>query len=127
MTASRYHSGSTAAASWAVPAGALSRSRFMPLQEVVEVALGAHAPAQHEEMRRRARRVELDEVAPPVPQVARAGEQLVHLVGGARVHAERLEVELDPAALRVVRVEVDDGEDGVLRLARAPRVGDQLV
>ncbi len=46
-----------------------------PLEKVVEVALGADAPADAEDVRRRARRVELDEVVRAAPHEARAGKR----------------------------------------------------
>ena len=57
------------------------------LQEIVEVAFGAHAPAQAEDVRRCRCRIKRDEVAGPAPQEACAGQQIVRLIGLRRAPA----------------------------------------
>ena len=57
--------------------------------------------------------VEDDEVAAVVPLVVDAGEQVFDVEGLVVTDAELLEVEVDPAGLLVVGVEVDNDEDGV--------------
>ena len=59
--------------------------------------------------------VEDDEVAAVVPLVVVAGEQVFDVEGLVVADAELLEVEVDPAGLLVVGVEVDDDQDGVGR------------
>ena len=49
-----------------------------------------------------------------MPRVARAGQQLVDLERAVGVEVQRGEVELDPAGLRVVRIDVDDRQDDVV-------------
>src|ERR1043165_9235012 len=49
-----------------------------------------------------------------MPRIARAGEELVHLERAVRVEIQRLEIELDVAALRIVRVDVDDRQHDVV-------------
>src|SRR5687768_8087194 len=117
MTASLYQSGSSGGAVTACCAAASSSSvdGFMKaLQEIVEVALAAHARAQAQDMRRGPLRVEHHEVAGAVPQEALVGQQVVHLVRAVRGKAEHVEIELQPAGLGVVRVEVHHGEDRVV-------------
>src|ERR1700704_2776506 len=78
------------------------------LLEVIEILLRAPPPPHAEEVRRRLLRLELNEVARAAPQEARAGQQIVHLERPARFEAERRQVKLHPARLRVMRIEVDD-------------------
>src|SRR3990170_4892205 len=127
MTASLYQSGSSAgAASW--PAGSGVRvGASTALQEVVEVLLAVQASAHAEYVRGRALRVELHEIARAIPHIARAGEQVVHLVGAVGLDAQQPEVELHPAAVRVVRAQVHDADNLVGAVRRLLDVGDKLV
>src|SRR3989337_3046070 len=118
MTASLYQSGSSAGAASCAALRWVLWGAFTASQEVVEVLLAVQAPAHAEHVRGRALRVELHEVARAVPQVARAGEQVVHLVGAVGLDAERGQVELHPAAVRVVRAEVDHADDLVRPIRR---------
>ena len=54
-----------------------------------------------------------DVVGAVVPLVVDAGEQVFDVEGLVVADAELLEVEVDPAGLLVVGIEVDDGEDDV--------------
>src|SRR5262245_52222030 len=104
MTASLYQSASCAGASSAVSSVGFIRSPLS--EEVIEVLLAMHARQHAEDVCRNARRIELHEIACALPQVARAGQQVVHLVLRSRLYAERCEIELDPAGVRVVRIQV---------------------
>ena len=57
--------------------------------------------------------VEDDEVGAVAPLVVDAGEEVLDVEGLVVTDAELLEVEVDPAGLLVVGVEVDDDQDGV--------------
>src|SRR5207249_10163676 len=85
---------------WRRPAG--SRS-----QEVLEVVLAADAAAEAEDLARHGVRIDLDVVALSAPQEARAGDELVGLEGTVALDAQLLQGQMDPAALHVVRVDVD--------------------
>src|SRR5580700_5597051 len=100
MTASLYQSGSRGCAAL----GGFTSGK------VVEVQLAAHVVADAQDMGSRVLRIERDVVARPFPQVARAGEQIVRLEGLSGRHADRMQIDLEEAGLRVVRVEIDDGE-----------------
>ena len=71
--------------------------------------------------------VEDDEVAAVVPLVVDAGEQVLEVEGLVVGDAELLEVEVDPAGLLVVGVEVDNDEDGVGRGWRRRRSFDSAL
>src|SRR5947209_9487299 len=73
-----------------------------------------------EDVRRQRVRVELHEIAPPVPAVVPGGDEIVQLVSVAR-----RAVEIDPAGLRVVRIEVHRDEDQIV--PGLLRVADQLI
>src|SRR3954470_21674438 len=73
-----------------------------------------------EDVRRERVRVELHEVAPPLPGVVAGGDQIVQFVSVAR-----RAVEIQPAGLQVVRIEVDRDQDEIV--ARLLRVADELV
>src|SRR5437868_7366763 len=70
-------------------------------------------------------RVHHHEIAPPAPLVAFAVELFVDGEGGVFRQPQRLEIESDPARLRIVRIEVHAGEDAVA--ARALRIAEELV
>src|ERR1700751_4850751 len=111
MTASLYQSGSfhqstsvvgcvSAVASWSI-------ERWVGrLEEVVEVALGMHAPPDAEDVRRAHLRVQLAVVPRGAPEIARAGEQIVRLEALSGVDTQLIELQRDPARLPVMRVKV---------------------
>src|SRR5438876_354941 len=123
MTASLYQSASSAgrAASTTAAASAAGRSSFIgggASEEIVEIALAAQARAQVHHMRRAALRVQADIVARAVPEEVRFAQQVMHLVGLAGLQSEGFEIDFHPAALRMVRVEVDDADDDVQAIRR---------
>ena len=65
-------------------------------------------------------RVEAHEVAAAVPGVAAAAEQVLHFIGAALAGRE-----VDPAGLRIARVEVDDNKNRIEIVVFAVR--DQLI
>src|SRR3954465_2670731 len=73
-----------------------------------------------EDVRRECVRIELHEVAPPLPGVVAGGGKIVQCVSGAG-----RAVEIQPAGLRVVRIEVDRDQDEIV--ARLLRVAEELV
>src|SRR5580765_5809891 len=73
-----------------------------------------------EHVRGKGLRVEAHVVAPAVPGIAPAAEQVFDLVLAALARRE-----VDPAGLREPRIEVDDGEHQVLALLLG--VGDQVI
>src|SRR6478736_2913867 len=107
MTASLYQSGS-AGCVWG--GGGLASSSS---------SSGMGSPVYKEDVRGERMRVEFDVVLVPLPGIAPAPEQVLHL--------ERLaaEAELDPARLHEACVEVDDHQDLVVALFF--RIRDQLV
>src|SRR5580765_5751795 len=127
MTASWYHSGSLAvsvdgtAGARAIVASSVTAGS----EEVVEVVLAPQARTQLHHMNRHALRVEADVVSRAVPQVVGAADQVVQLVGLVGLQAERGDVEFDPAALGVVRIEVDDAHDGVAAVRRGLGIRDE--
>ena len=82
---------------------------------------------QPQDVRRRAGRVEDHEVAPAVPQEARFGQQIVHLVGAVCGRTEDFGVELEPAGLAVLRVQVHHADDDIRAVGAALGIGDQLL
>src|SRR5512139_3348114 len=68
------------------------RPRAGASQKIVEVALGAHLAPQSEHVCGRALRVEPDEVARALPEVARSAQQLVHLVRRGGIEPQHVEV-----------------------------------
>src|ERR1043166_8045866 len=72
-----------------------------------------------EDVRRQGVRIELHEIAPPLPGVVPGGDEIVQLVSVAG-----RAVEIYPACLHVVRVEVHRDEDqvvaGLLGIAEQP-------
>src|SRR5438093_8070286 len=83
-------------------------------QEVLEVLLPSDPAPYPEDVTGHDLRVQLDVVARPLPQEPGVRQQVVRLERLARLDAERLEVELDPAAVPVVWVGVDDRQHDVV-------------
>src|SRR6266498_5028921 len=108
MMASWYQSGSVALPGRFTMALAGSGSC-----EVVEVALGAHSAVHPEQVGRKRCRRQIDEVARALPQEPVAAQQVVDLEGSIRRDAQRAEIEVDQAVLRMERVEVDDDDHRV--------------
>ena len=73
------------------------------------------------------RGIEQHEIAPPIPKIARAGQQVVHLIWLTFIDAQPFEIELDPAGLHVMRIEIDDGNDDVGSIGRRLAITDQLI
>src|ERR1700761_3394597 len=105
MTASLYQSGSSTsspdgvAGSFAEDCATSFIVQSLGSHKVVEVMLGAHVPAQLEDMRGQALRIERDVVARPAPLIALPAQKIVDLIGLAGIEAESAEVQLDPAGL----------------------------
>src|SRR2546422_394325 len=73
-----------------------------------------------EDVRRQRVGIQLQEIAPPAPGVMIGGDEIVQLVARAR-----RAVEIEPAALRVLRIQVDRHQDQVVALLF--RVAQELV
>src|SRR5580700_5598137 len=86
--------------------------------KVIEVALAAHLVADAEDMRGRVARIERYVVARPLPEVACAREQIMHLESLRVGEPDRGQIELDEARLRVMRIEVHDHEHGRAAILR---------
>src|SRR5258706_6981426 len=95
--------------------------------EVFELLLGALVATEPEDMRRADVWIQLDVVARPMPQVARVGEQVVDLEGLPARDPKLIEVEVDPARLRMLPIEIDDYQYRVGTLASDLAVADELV
>ncbi len=63
----------------------------------------------------------------PLPGIASVAQQVVHLVRLVRPQPPLFDRQPEDAALRVVRVQVDDADDNVARIVGLLAVGDQLV
>src|ERR1700733_3065947 len=131
MTASLYQSassvsdpvsaGGSTAAVWASFIGELA------LDVIVEIMLGAQVPPQPEEVGWQALGVEHHVVARSAPLVGLVTQQVVHLVRTLGIELQRFKIEIDPAGLRMVRIEVHDHQNGVVRRFIALRVSDELI
>src|ERR1700733_7893293 len=110
------------AADWATSFIATSAS-----QEVVEIVLGAQVPPQLQDVRRHAPGIEHYVIAAAAPLVALVAQQIVHLVGRRLVESERRQVELDPARLYVMGIEVDHHDDHVVGGSIALQIPDELL
>src|SRR2546430_15091640 len=95
--------------------------------EVIEVALGSQPAAQAQHVRGTDLRIELDVVAWPAPEVPRVGEQIVRLEHFAGIDAQLDQIQVDPARLRVMRIEVDDHQHRARAVGRGLAVADELV
>ena len=57
----------------------------------------------------------------------RIAQEFVNLVGIGHPEAELLQREIDPAALKMVRVEINDGQDDILSIGSLLGVRDQFL
>src|SRR5450755_2448779 len=96
-------------------------------REVVKVPLAAHMVPNAEDMARGVLRVEGDVIARAVPQVPRAGKQVVHLERLLRGHVNGAQVKFDPACLQVLRIEIDDDQKRLATFCVRLAVGKQRV
>src|ERR1700733_9693488 len=117
MTASLYQSGSRGCAA----VGTLTSGK------VVEILFAAHMVTDAQDMGGGALRIEGDEVARPSPHVARAGEHIVRLEPLPGRQAHRGQIDLEEARLRVIRVEIDDGEHGLAAILTRLAVGEERI
>ena len=106
------------------PYAILRRDR--ELQEVIEVPFGADPAPDPENVRGNAAGIQRHEIAWPLPQEARARQQIVHLECAALRQTQGLQVELQPTCLGMMRIDIHDHED---RIAVLPgfAVRDQCV
>src|SRR6266545_5772417 len=95
--------------------------------EVIEVALGAHSAVHPEQVGWQRCRREVDEVARALPQEAVAAQQVVDLERAIRWNAQRGEIEVHHAVLRMERVEVDHDDHRIaLGVGGGLAVAEQL-
>ena len=73
-----------AAADWASFIGDLA------LQEIVEILLGAHMPAEPEDVRRHALRIEHHVIARAAPLISLIAQQIVHLIRASGLEPQRV-------------------------------------
>src|SRR5262245_22646673 len=69
---------------------------------IIEVVLGAHPPPHAEDRGRDAMGIELHIVARAVPEIARVGQEIVHLVGLMPIDPQLIKRQIDPAGLGVI-------------------------
>jgi hypothetical protein len=72
-------------------------------------------------------RIELNEIVTTLPEVPPATEQVVRLEWLASINAEFIELQIDPAGLRVVRIGVHDRHDDVGLVLGDLAVGNELL
>lgn len=94
------------------------------LQKIFEIGLGAEPSSDPENVHRHTLRVEFDKVTRSMPNVARAGDQIVHLEGMIGIDVELAEPQIDEARMSVVRTEVYHYQNGVGAIGRLLAVTD---
>src|SRR5438552_7233560 len=99
----------------------MTASLYQRSEVVLKIPLRPDSSADAENVRRNHVRIQLHEISRTVPRVPRAAEKIVNLKRAIGVELQSGEVELDPARLCVVRVDVDRAENHVVacRLAVA--------
>src|ERR1700716_1597005 len=89
--------------------------------------LAADAAPEPKDLRWDRVRVDLDEVAWTVPEIAGAAQQLVSLVAPVAPDTELLQGQRDHARLSVMRIDVDHCEHDVGEVGSGLGVGDQVI
>src|SRR5215469_8640654 len=137
MTASLYQSESCAGAGSGTCAGVcgtgvrstwtlIGRSRESDgSEEVVEIPLAAHRMPHTQNVRRSGCRIEQYEVAGTAPKEMGSRQQVMRLKWPAGIEAKRCEIELQPAGLPVMGIEVGDDDDRIRLVGRHFAVDDQ--
>src|SRR5687767_7458510 len=97
------------------------------LEEVVEIPLGADSPTDTENVRGRVRGVKRNEVARTLPEIARAGEEVVHLIRLLGAYAQVGEFQGQPPRVRVMGIQVHDHQHRVGAVLAALAVGNEGV
>ena len=77
-------------------------------QKIIKIMFRPVVTAQPKNMSRKAVRVEFNVVCVTVPEETGVGEQIVHLEGAAGVDVEFFERQVEPAAVSVVGIQIDD-------------------
>ena len=77
-------------------------------------------------MRGQTLRVQLDIVARSSPDIFRVGQQIVHLIGLARIEVQRVQRQIDHAGLSALRIQVHDHEDDIQKVVGHFAVSDDL-
>src|SRR5581483_8030036 len=125
--ASLYQSGSSSRTPPTAPSRRARPFSLITSRKVLEVLLPAGPPPEPQDVGRQRVRAQLDVVPRAIPQVAARAQQVVYLVGLRRLDAQRVEWQVDPARLRVMRVQVNHRQDQVVAVGAFLRVGDELV
>src|SRR5690349_1601649 len=82
--------------------------QWFPSSEVVDILLSAEPTPQPEDVGRTHGGIELDVIPLRAPEKPRSAEEIVRLEGVLGVDAEGVQVQMNEAALHVVRVEIHD-------------------
>src|SRR5579875_1700655 len=117
MIASLYHSDCT---------GSVTASE-RPLEEIIEVVFGAHAPAHAKNVSGHFLWIELHVIVRALPEVAILGDQIVHLIFLMRFQLKIVQRKIKPAGLPVMGIEVDDDHDDVRTILAHFAVGNDLI
>ena len=70
--------------------------------------------------------IEFDIVARASPDIFRVGQQIVHLVGLARIEVKRVQRQIDHAGLGALRIQIHDHDDNVQQVVAHLAVSDDL-
>jgi len=97
------------------------------LEEVLQAGCDFRAAVDLEDVAGKARGIELDVVARPVPRVAFGGEQVFDFVGAIVRNVEGIEGQRDETRLSAVRIKVDDHQQEVGTVVRLLAVTDELI
>src|SRR5690242_14143914 len=116
MTASRCQSWSSSGAGASSIAASDAAFTGSERSTAVFLADGFPGPLEREHVAHS--RLELDEVAAPAPEVALARNGVMHLVRRVDLHAQRVDVEVEPARLDVAGIEVHRGYHDVREIGR---------
>src|ERR1700693_5023845 len=113
MTASLYQSASSIFSPTVSVSGTAVAASFINRvsPEIIKIAFFANQPAQLKNVCRRALRIQHHVVVAPAPEVALLAQQIGHLVGLSVIELQGAQVQIHPAGLYLVGIEVDYGQD----------------
>src|SRR5580704_14226845 len=97
-----------------------------PSGKIVDTIFSPHPPANTKDVGRQALRIEFDVVARTSPDVAHVSQEIVHLVGLARVKMESIQRQINPRGLSSKWIQIHHDDNDVQQIIGHLAVDDDL-
>src|SRR6185437_1637647 len=97
------------------------------LKEILEIALHLQAPVNFQNVSGHLGRIQLHIISRPMPEEARAGQQVLRLVGAVDRNLQLIQRQGYVSRLRVMRIEVHHRQNQIRPVVGLLAVRDQLI